>query len=99
MTSRWLNVLRTVSSEGFGRLKYYKEIRARLDTDPQFAPYFEQETDELPEFYTDLARRDLGSLWDWLPAGGLNHDPYSYLRSERSATNLVSAPVKEAARR
>jgi hypothetical protein len=99
MTSRWLNLLRAVSSEGFGRLKYYKEIRARLDTDPQFAPYFEQETDELPEFYTDLARRDLGLLWDWLPAGGLNHDPYGYLKSERSATNLVSAPVKAAARR
>jgi len=46
-----------------------------------------------------LARRDRGLLWDWFPADGLNHDPYGYLRSERSATNLGSAPVKAAAQR
>lgn len=93
MTSRWLNLVRAVSSEGYGRLKYYKEIRARLDTDKQFSPYFEQESEELPKFYVDLVRKDLGTLWDCLPAGGLNHDPYSYLKSERSATHLVSAPL------
>jgi hypothetical protein len=99
MTSRWLNVVRAVSTEGSGRLRYYKEIRARLDTDRQFSPYFEQEADELPEFYADLVRRDLGTLWDWLPAGALSHDPYSYLKSERSAASLVSVPLRQAARR
>jgi hypothetical protein len=92
MTSRWLNVVRAVSTEGAGRLKYYKEIRARLDSDRQFSPYFQQQTDELPTFYSDMVRRDLGPLWEWLPAGGLNHDPYAYLKSERSATKLVAAP-------
>jgi hypothetical protein len=91
ITSRWMNLVRAVSTEGFGRLKYYKEIRARLDTDRQFSPYFEQEAGELPDFYRDLVRGDLGPLWGWLPAGGLNHDAYGYLRSERSATMLVSA--------
>lgn len=94
MTSRWLNFVRAVSTEGYGRLKYYKEIRARLDTDQQFSPYFEQESEELPEFYADLVRSDLGTLWASLPPGGLNHDPYSYLKSERSATNLVNAPLQ-----
>jgi len=89
MTSRWMNLVRAVSTEGFGRLRYYGEIRARLDTDRQFAPYFEQETGELPAFYTGLARKDLGPLWDYLPAGALHHDPYSYLKSERGATQLV----------
>jgi hypothetical protein len=98
MTSRWLNVVRAVSTEGFGRLKYYKEIRARLDTDRQFSPYFEQQTDELPAFYADMVRRDLCTLWDWLPAGGLNHDPYGYLKSEGGATQLVSLPRARAAR-
>jgi len=98
MTSRWLNFVRAVSTEGFGRLNYYKKIRARLDTDLQFSPYFEQESDELPAFYQDLVRRDLGTLWDWLPAGGLNHDPYAYLKSEGSATRLVSAPLQPAMR-
>lgn len=99
MTSRWLNVVRAVSTEGFGRMKYYKEVRARLDTDRQFSPYFEQETDELPEFYTDLARRDLGQLWSWLPEGSMSHDPYAYLKSVGRATTLVSSSVTASARR
>jgi hypothetical protein len=94
-TSRWLNVVRAVSTEGFGRLNYYKEIRRRLDTDQQFAPYFEQESDELPEFYRNMVRKDLGALLEWLPEGALQHDPYSYLKSERSA-NLVSVPLRQA---
>jgi hypothetical protein len=94
MTSRWLNFVRAVSTEGHGRLKYYREIRRRLDTDGQFPPYFEQQSDELPEFYADLVRRDLGTLSGYLPAAGLNHDPYSYLKSERSATHLVRAPLQ-----
>jgi hypothetical protein len=89
-TSRWMNLVRAVSTEGFGRIRYYKGIRARLDTDPQFAPYFEQETDELPAFYSDLVRHDLGPLWEWLPEGALHHDPYAYLKSEGGATQLIT---------
>jgi len=92
ITSRWLNFVRAVSTEGNGRLKYYKDIRARLDTDEQFTPYFEQESDELPQFYSDMVRKDLGTLWSCLPPGGLNHDPYSYSKSERSPTHLLNSP-------
>ena len=60
--------MRAVSSEGFGRLRYYREIRRRLDDDPQFAPYFDQQSTELPQFYADVVRKDLGPLWRWLPA-------------------------------
>ena len=56
--------------------------RRRLDADPQFRPYFEQETGELPGFYVELARRDLGPLWEWLPEGALFHDPCAYLKSQ-----------------
>lgn len=81
---RYMNLLRAVSTEGFfGRFKYYREIRKRLDTDRQFLPYFEQETTELPQFYVDLVRKDLGPLWKWLPEGALYHDPNAYLKSER----------------
>lgn len=79
---RWLNVVRAVSSEGFGRIKYFTEVRQRLDADKQFRSYFEGETTELPRFYVDRVRRDLGSLWDWLPNGALHHDPNAYLKSE-----------------
>jgi hypothetical protein len=82
---RWMNLLRAVSTEGFGRLRYYREIRRRLDEDEEFRPYFEQETARLPRFYTDLVRRDLGPLWRWLPKGGLQHDPNAYLTLEKAS--------------
>ena len=81
MIPRWMNVVRAVSSEGFGRIKYHNEVRRRLDTDRQFRRYFEQETTELPQFYAELARKDLGPLWEWLPEGAMHHDPNAYLKS------------------
>lgn len=79
---RWLNVVRAVSSEGYGRIGYYGEIRRRLLTDAQFRRYFEQEHTDLPAFYSDAVRRDLGPMWGWLPQGALNHDPNAYLKAE-----------------
>jgi hypothetical protein len=90
VTARWLNLVRAVSTEGFGRLKYYKEIRQRLDTDRHLRRYFERETAELPEFYIDMVRRDLGWLWHWLPPGGLDHDSTAYLKSDDGNAVLVS---------
>ncbi|KPK28962.1 MAG: radical SAM protein [Desulfobacterales bacterium SG8_35_2] len=79
---KWMNVVRAISSEGFGRAKYYTEIRNMLETDRQFRAYFEQETDELPQFYTNRIKNDLGVLWEWLPEGAIQHDPNAYLISE-----------------
>jgi hypothetical protein len=84
VTARWLNLVRAVSTEGFGRARYHREIRDRLDTDPQFPPYFEQESSVLPQFYKNIVRQDLGPLMEWLPEGALYHDPNAYLKSERS---------------
>ncbi|MGH9363962.1 MAG: B12-binding domain-containing radical SAM protein [Thermoanaerobaculia bacterium] len=81
---RWMNVIRAVSSEGSGRLKYYTELRRRLDADPDVRRYFEQVTTALPAFYVDQVRRDLGPLWEWLPAGALDHDPNAYRKSEEA---------------
>lgn len=84
LTPRYLNLVRAISTEGFGRLKYHTEIRKRLDNDRQFLPYFEQETSGLPQFYLDLIKKDLGPLWEWLPEEAVHHDPNAYLKSERS---------------
>ena len=88
---RWMNVVRAISSEGFGRLGYYREIRRRLDEDRGFRRYFEQESDELPAFYIERVKKDLGSLWSWLPEGALYHDPQAWLK-ERETTAAL-APV------
>jgi hypothetical protein len=90
---RWMNFLRAVSTEGWGRLRYYREIRRRLDTDRQFAPYFAQETTDLPRFYRDLVRKDLGPLWGWLPPGALHHNPNAYLEAEQLRAPLPRSPA------
>jgi hypothetical protein len=92
---RLMNVLRAVSSEGFGRIKYFTEVRRLLRTDRQFRGFFEKETTRIPPFYTDMIRKDLGSLWDWLPPGAMYHDPNAYLKAEnlRSAQSSGKTPV------
>lgn len=86
---RWMNVVRAVSSEGFGRIRFYTEVRDLLLRDRRFRDYFEGESHVLPAFYRDRVRRDLGPFWDWLPAGALEHDPNAYLKSSMRQTPLV----------
>ncbi len=78
---RWMNVVRAISEEGFGRIKFNQEIYKLLQNKKGFREYFEQETTELPQFYKDFIQRDLGSLWEWLPKGAMFHDPNAYLGS------------------
>jgi hypothetical protein len=80
---KWLNVIRAVSSEGFGRIKYMAMLIEKLENDRKFRDYFEQESDELPQFYVNKIRQDLGPLWEWLPEGAIYHDQNAYLNSEQ----------------
>ena len=91
---RWLNVIRAISSEGYGRIKYYSEIRRRLDSDAGLRAFFERETEVIPPFYIDQIRKDLGPMWDWLPEGALAHDPNAYLKAEEELTPVL---VRQAA--
>jgi len=92
--SRWMNVVRGVSSEGWGRMQYHAGIRRRFDRDPEFLPFFNQETEALPSFYEKRVRRELGFLRDWLPTGALHHDPNAYLKaSESEASGEAMAAV------
>lgn len=91
MITKGINAVRALSSEGAGRLKFYREIRRRLDTDLQMRMYFEQETTELPDFYVNRMKMELGPLWEWLPEGAMHHDPNAYLaRMEPQAQRLAA---------
>ena len=79
---RFMNFVRAVSSEGFGRIEYYTKYRERLDTDPDFRRYLEGLSEVLPAFFRDKVKKDLGPLWSWLPEGALEHDPNGYLKAE-----------------
>jgi len=76
-----MNFVRAVSSEGFGRIRHFNEIRQLLDTDRQFRDYFEQETDVVPMYYVNKIKKDLGPFWEWLPKGAIEHDQNAYLKS------------------
>ena len=86
---RWMNVLRAVSSEGFGRIKYYGKVREMLDSDIPVRRFFEGETRELPRFYVDRIKHDLGPMWNWLPQGALMHDENAYLHAQGNGNGLI----------
>jgi hypothetical protein len=78
---RWMNVVRAMSSEGWGRLAYHGTIRGLLDSDPTVRGFMEGEETRLPAFYQQRIRRDLGVLYEHLPSGAVMHDPNAYLKS------------------
>jgi len=78
-TPRWMNFMRAISSEGYGRLRFYREVRKNLIEDHSFRSFFEGETTQLPVFYKNIVQKDLGIWWKWLPEGALQHDPNAYL--------------------
>lgn len=88
LLSRSLNFLRTVSSEGFGRIRHDTTVRSLLDTDHSMRSFFEGETPTVPTFYADRVRRDLGPLWASLPTGALDHDPNAYLKAHSTAAHV-----------
>jgi len=95
---RWMNVVRAVSSEGFGRIRYHTRIRELLDTDLTVRAFMEGHTTEVPGFYTDRIRGELGPLWEHLPAGALQHDALAYLKAEPAGAQSP-VPIAVAGRR
>ena len=85
MIPRWMNVVRAMSSEGWGRIAYHTTIRGLLDSDPSVRRFMEGEEDQLPAFYEARIRRDLGELHPHLPTGAVMHDPNAYLKSVSDA--------------
>jgi hypothetical protein len=94
---KWMNVVRAMSSEGWGRIDYHTKIRRLLDTDPSVRAYMEGDTTVLPEFYHNRIRHDLGPMYQYLPEGAIYHDPTAYLGSVAEAPAL--APVALRSRR
>ncbi len=88
---KWMNVVRAVSSEGFGRIRYHTAIRRLLDTDSSVRGFLEGETQELPEFYAARIRDELGSLYQFLPPGALMHDANAYLHTSAVETETPIA--------
>lgn len=95
MIPKWMNVVRAISSEGYGRIKYHTEILSRLESDRNFRRYFEQDTNVLPQFYIDMIKRELGPFWEWLPEGAIYHNHNAYLDAEqgKDLVEISATPV------
>ncbi len=96
MIPKWMNVVRAVSSEGWGRIRYHSDLRARLESDLPLRAFFEGETDVLPEFYVQRIRRDLGPFYQYLPEGALMHDPNAYLTTQSAGVQLTALSARSA---
>lgn len=94
---KWLNVVRGASSEGFGRLKYHKKIRRRLDSDLELRRYVEGETSVLPEYYRQKVKRKLRRYWEALPDGALSHDHLAYLKTHGRVAATSSSQAERGA--
>ena len=90
---RMMNIIRGISFEGWGKIKYFQDIRRRLDEDFLFRDFFEGETDEIPPFFLNTMKEDLGDLWEWFPEEAIHHNAYAYLESEA----VVQPTLMEAA--
>ncbi len=92
---KWMNVVRAVSSEGFGRIKYHTTIRRLLDTDASVRAFMEGETDGaagvLP---AHRIRRELGPMYQHLPPGALEHDQNAYLQTVSEEPELVPVALR-----
>ncbi len=88
-TERWMNLVRAISSEGFGRIRYFKQIRKNLKEDHQFRDFFEGETDEVPAFYKNIVRKDLGELYSWYPERAWKYDQNAYYKKSAIAQEKV----------
>lgn len=79
---KWYILAQSLSSGGYGKVLFHRRILDQLKTDKQMLSFFEQETSEIPNFFKEKVKNDLGPyLWSWLPDGALEHDPNAYLRS------------------
>ena len=90
-TSRAVNFLRAVSSEGFGRIGHFRRVRRAIDADPAMLAYLERRSAELPSFYLDKMRADLGPMWRHLPRGAIEHDPSAFLGKQAAAGGAAQA--------
>ena len=96
-TAKWMNFMRAISSEGYGRIRFFKKVRKNLVEDKSFREFFEGESTKLPQFYIDIIRNDLGVWWQWLPAEALHHDPNAYLKKKGTERpkNAVAGKINE----
>jgi len=91
--ARWFSALRASTSK---KRKYYENLQSQLTPGSQLLSFFNGETKEIPAFFKDRIRQDLGPLWDELPEGALMHDHLAYLKKHEAAQGRKAGGGKNA---
>ena len=81
MIPRWMNVVRAMSSEGWGRIAYHTTIRGLLDTDPSVRGFMEGRGRPAAGLLRGADPAGPGPPAPAPAAGALMHDPNAYLKS------------------
>jgi hypothetical protein len=59
--------------------------------DASFRNYFEGQSKQLPSFYINIIKEDLGAWWQWFPKEAIEHNAYAYLHKKETSTILSVA--------
>ncbi len=89
--TRLLNAVRAAPAS---RLNWDRKVRSLLGSDPTVQRFFEGESTDLPQVYKNRIRKNLGPLWDSLPAGAIMHDQNAYLKATPKI-QIVESPLTQ----
>ncbi len=87
--SRWMNLIRALSSQKSGTGKYI-EVRNRLTDDPEFQAFYAGETTKPPSLYLHKIKTSLGPFYEHLPAKVVNYLERGEPQSSRVSNSLIA---------
>lgn len=70
---RWVTLLLSLTIGGQGKIRSLTRMLEQLRREPEFRSLVTRASNRVPAFMVDQVRRDLGPLWDWLPAKSLSY--------------------------
>ena len=73
--ARWFTLFLSLSEGGFGKIRHASSILKNLRMKQDFRSFMNKETDQVPAFMIGQIRKDLGTLWEWLPDKTLIKSP------------------------
>jgi hypothetical protein len=88
-TSRWMNFMRAVSSEGIWAVEILSPGKEKSYRGQKLQRLFEGMSFKASRFLYQHYQAIFRSMWEWLPAGALEHDPNAYLKKQFKK-NLVA---------
>lgn len=81
---RWMNIVRGISTEGWGRLAHFRRMRSLLDTDPEVLNLLSKSNGHkngngaLPAVFRNSLQSQLGPFYEHLPPDALQPQSLDY---------------------